>query len=58
MEKLVILDFTTGEVDIYPIEYEYEPDVDELLDSLGHNANDCQRMFVQGIITFHKEILK
>ena len=42
MEHLTILDFTTGDVDIYPIEYEYEPDMDELLEELGHRANDCQ----------------
>ena len=35
-----------------------EPDMDELLDSLGHNANDCQWMFFQGEITFHKEVLR
>ena len=58
MERLVILDFTTGDVDIYPVEYESEPDMDELLDSLGHNANDCQWMFTTGDIIFHKETLK
>ena len=58
MEKLIILDFSTGEVDIYPVEYGYEPDMDELLDSLGHNPFDCQWMFFSGNITFHKEVLK
>lgn len=58
MEKLIILDFSTGEVDIYPVEYENEPDMDDLLDDLGHNANDCQWMFTEGNITFHKETLK
>ena len=58
MEHLTILDFNTGDVDIYPIEYDYEPDMDELLDELGHNANDCQWMFGAGSITFHKEVLK
>ena len=57
MEHLTILDFNTGEVDIYPIDYDNEPDIDELLDSLGHNANDCQWMFGTGNITFHKEVL-
>ena len=57
MEHLTILDFTTGEVDIYPVEYDNEPDMDELLDSLGHNANDCQWMFGTGNITFHNEVL-
>lgn len=58
MEKLVILDFATGDVDIYPIEYSYEPDMDKLLDSLGHNANDCQWMFTEGNVTFNKDVLK
>lgn len=58
MEQLVILDFATGDVDIYSVEYECEPDMEELLDSLGHNANDCQWMFSEGKVTFHKEVLK
>ena len=58
MEKLIILDYSTGEVDIYPVEYNTEPDMDELLDTLGHSANDCYYMFTSGNITFHKEVLK
>jgi hypothetical protein len=58
MEKLIILDFSTGDVDIYPVEYEQEPDMDELLQKLGHRANDCQWMFSQGNIFSHKEVLK
>lgn len=58
MEKLIILDFSTGDVDIYPVEYEQEPDLDELLQKLGHRANDCQWMFSQGNIFSHKEVLK
>lgn len=58
MEYLTILDFNTGDVDIYPVEYEQEPDMDELLEELGHRANDCQWMFGTGNITFHKEVLK
>ena len=57
MERLIILDFSTGEVSIYPIEYDYEPCMEDLLEELGHNANDCQWMFTQGNITFHKEVL-
>ena len=58
MERLVILDYCTGEVDIYSVEYENEPDMYELLDKLGHDANDCNWMFTEGNITFHKEVLK
>lgn len=57
MERLIILDYATGEVDIYPVEYDYEPDMHELLDSLGHNVNDCNWMFTEGNVTFHKEVL-
>lgn len=58
MDRLIILDFCTGDVDIYPVEYEQEPDMDELLKKLGHRANDCQWMFSQGNIFSHKEVLK
>ena len=57
MERLVILDFTTGEVDIYPIEYKQEPDIDTLLGELGHRANDCNWMYSSGKITIHSQIL-
>lgn len=56
-EKLIILDYNTGEVDIYPVKYEEEPDMDDLLESLGHRANDCYYMFSQGKITIHSEVL-
>jgi hypothetical protein len=58
MERLTILDFTTGDVDIYPIEYDYEPDMEELLEELGHNANNCQWMFGDSKVTIHNEVLK
>ena len=57
-ERLIILDFCTGDVDIYPVACDYEPDMDRLLDKLGHDVNDCQWMFTQGNITIHKEILE
>ena len=58
MERLAILDFCTGNVDIYPVEYEQEPCMEDLLEELGHNANDCQWMFFQGDVTIHEEVLK
>ena len=58
MERLAILDFCTEDVDIYPVEYENEPDMIELLDSLGHRESDCQWMFFQGEVIIHKEVLK
>lgn len=58
MEILTILDFTTGDVDIYPIEYDYEPDMEEILEELGHNANNCRWVFGDSKITIHNEVLK
>lgn len=61
MEKLIIFDFSTGEVDIYPIESIPEKDfiVDErLIKYLGHSPNNSQWMVSDGNITFHNEVLK
>lgn len=61
MNKLIILDFTTGEVDIYPIESIPGKDfiVDEqFINYLGHSPNNSQWMVFDGNITFHKEVLK
>ena len=59
MDKLVILDYSTGEVDIYPTDFNFEPDeMDECLSKLGHKTTNCEWMFAHGNITFHKEVLK
>lgn len=58
MGKLIILDYATGDVDIYPEEYSQEPSMADLLDELGHKESDCNWMFSDGEITFHKEVLK
>lgn len=42
MEKLIILDFNTGEVDIYNTQFEDEYNVDDILKELGHRSSDCQ----------------
>ena len=59
MEQLIILDYVTGTVDIYPV---VMPDSDEdyvevepILKKLGHRPSDCDWMFITGDITFHKE---
>lgn len=57
MEKLIILDYSTGETDIYPVELDQEPCMEDLLDHLGHDANDCSWMFSSGNITCHKETI-
>jgi hypothetical protein len=59
MEKLAILDFESNEVHIYNIDSDYEPDIDDLLLGLGHNANMCQWMFGEDIkVVKHKGVLK
>lgn len=58
MEKLIILDFSTGEVDIYNTQFEDEYNVDDILRKLGHRVSDCQWMITDGQITFHKEVLR
>ena len=58
MEHLVILDYTTGEVEIYPVDKEYSSSAEDILSSLGHRASDCHWMFTSGNITFHNETLK
>ena len=57
MEHLVILDYTTGEVDIYPMHPVFTSCTEDLLSSLGHKASDCHWMFTSGNITFHNEKL-
>ena len=56
MEKLIILDFCTGNVDIYPVAY--IDDEESIIEKLGHRVDDCQWMISDGQITFHKEVLK
>ena len=56
MEKLIILDYNTGEVDIYPVSY--IDDVESVIEELGHNPDNCQWIISDGQITFHKEVLK
>ena len=58
MEKLIILDFVTGEVDIYNTQFEDEYNMEDILNELGHRASDCQWMISDGEIKFHKEVLK
>lgn len=58
MNKLIILDFASGDVDIYPTEYSIDPDIEDTLTELGYNAENCNYMLSDGNITFHKEVLK
>ena len=57
MEKLIILDYSTGETDIYSVELDQEPCMEDLLEHLGHDADNCQWMFSSGNIVYHEEII-
>lgn len=57
-ENLVIMDYSTGTVHVYPLERE-EPIDDEYIDDLGFRSSDCYWM--AGNIDFeihNKEVLK
>ena len=56
MEHLTILDFNTGNVDIYPVSH--IEDEESVIEELGHNVDGCQWMISDGQITFPKEVLK
>lgn len=56
MVHLTILDFNTGDIDIYPVSH--IEDEESVIEELGHNPNNCQWMISDGQIIFHKEILK
>lgn len=58
MNKLIILDYHSGDVDIYPIKSGHDSNIDELIESLWHSINNCHWMVSKGNITFHKEVLK
>lgn len=56
MNRLIILDFVTGNVDIYPINYMEVKDYNELLSNLGHDPNNCQWMISSGTIILHNSL--
>lgn len=56
-EKLVVLDFSTGEIHIYPIVSDYEPEISELFKKLGHDIDSCQWMLTDGAFVVHENIL-
>lgn len=58
MERLVILDYETGRVDIYPVEHSDTLDVYHLLGDLNHRTSSCEWMFTSKNIIFHGEVLK
>ena len=58
MDKLVVLDYSVGTVDVYNIDMSYDDIEEYLVNKLGYNLNDCEWMVGNMDITFHKEVLK
>lgn len=57
MEKLIILEFSTGIAHIYDIERS-EPVDEEYIENLGYKVSDCHWMSGDIEIIQHKGILK
>lgn len=58
IEYLVILDFSTGEVNIYNVDSDANID-EEYIRKLGYSPSCCQWMFSQNLkINHHSKILK
>jgi hypothetical protein len=56
MKKLIILDFMTGECHCYTYDTAKHPeseDVENLIDTLGHNINNCDWMVTSQEIIVH-----
>lgn len=58
MDKLVVLDYSVGTVDIYNIDVSYDKIEDYLVNYLGYSLSNCEWMVDNMDITFHKEVLK
>ena len=58
MDKLVVLDYSVGTVDIYNIDVSYNKIEDYLVNHLGYNLSNCEWRVGNLDITFHKEVLK
>lgn len=60
MERLVILNFASGDVDIYKVSPEADIDEDYLAQKLGLHTDECSWMFCQDEVNieYHDEILE
>lgn len=58
MDKLVVLDYSVGTVDVYNIDMSYDDIEEYLVNKLGYSLSNCEWMVGNMDITFHKEVLK
>jgi len=57
MDYLTVLNFSTGEVDIYPTEFDQEQQDNDVLSFLNHRESDCHWMYGKKV-TLHSDIIK
>ena len=58
MKKLIILDYVTGETHIYNVYVSEELPIEEVIERLGFNTNDCHWMCSSKDIIFHGEAVR
>lgn len=59
MDKLIILDYVSGDVDIYPIEENYNnPNAEAILESLDYDVENCAWMITGENIVFRKKVIR
>lgn len=54
MEKLVVMDYSDGSINIYNVKESDIQDIEELLKSFGHRLDDCCYMWTNNL-TIHIE---
>jgi hypothetical protein len=59
MNKLIILDYVSGDVDIYTLEENYDnPNVEAILESLNYDIENCAWMITRENIVFRKGVIR
>lgn len=49
MERLVVMDYSSSSVTVYPISENDQKTTETLLESLGHNPDECSYMFCESV---------
>lgn len=53
MEKLVVMDYSDGSINVYDAQGINEDDIENHIDKLGHNLDECYYMIGDNI-TIHR----
>lgn len=49
MERLVVMDFSNGSVNVYAIESSENRSTEDILRDLGHNIDECSVMWCESV---------